>query len=149
MGEASVVSARSRCSTNTASEPPGSSSGSKTCLQAGCSRQQNSLGQGPALSQIISPRRGGAGPQLWKVPPPLHPALGETAPAHTGSAVIIRSGMSHSLQSRGLQPARLLCPWRFLQARILEWVAMPSSRGSSQPRDRTQVSHIAGEFFTV
>ena len=27
-----------------------------------------------------------------------------------------------------------------LQARILEWVAMPSSRGSSQPRDRTQVS---------
>ena len=36
-----------------------------------------------------------------------------------------------------------------LQARILEWVAMPSSRGSSQPRDRTQVSHIAGRFFTV
>ena len=35
------------------------------------------------------------------------------------------------------------------QARILEWVAMPSSRGSSQPRDQTQVSHIAGEFFTV
>ena len=34
-----------------------------------------------------------------------------------------------------------------LQARILEWVAMPSSRGSSQPRDRTQVSHIAGGFF--
>ena len=31
-----------------------------------------------------------------------------------------------------------------LQARILEWVAMPSSRGSSRPRDRTQVSRIAG-----
>ena len=29
-----------------------------------------------------------------------------------------------------------------LQARILEWVAMPSSRGSSQPRDRTQVSAL-------
>ena len=29
-----------------------------------------------------------------------------------------------------------------LQARILEWVAFPFSRGSSQPRDRTQVSHI-------
>ena len=27
-----------------------------------------------------------------------------------------------------------------LQARILEWVAMPSSRGSSQPKDQTQVS---------
>ena len=35
-----------------------------------------------------------------------------------------------------------------LQARILEWVAFPYSRGSSQPRDRTQVSHTAGEFFT-
>ena len=35
-----------------------------------------------------------------------------------------------------------------LQARILEWVAMPSSRGSSRPRDRTQVSCIAGRFFT-
>ena len=33
-----------------------------------------------------------------------------------------------------------------LQARILEWVAMPSSRGSSQPRDRIQVSRIAGRF---
>ena len=36
-----------------------------------------------------------------------------------------------------------------LQARILEWVAMPSSRGSSQPRDQTQVSCVAGRFFTV
>ena len=35
-----------------------------------------------------------------------------------------------------------------LQARILEWVAIPFSRGSSQPRDRTQVSNIAGGFFT-
>ena len=33
-----------------------------------------------------------------------------------------------------------------LQARILEWVAMPSS---SQPRDQTQVSHIAGRFFII
>ena len=35
-----------------------------------------------------------------------------------------------------------------LQVRIQEWVAIPFSRGSSQPRNRTQVSHIAGEFFT-
>ena len=35
-----------------------------------------------------------------------------------------------------------------LQARILERVAFPFSRASSQPRDRTQVSHIAGGFFT-
>ena len=36
-----------------------------------------------------------------------------------------------------------------LQARILEWVAMPFSRGSSGSRDWTQVSWIAGSFFTV
>ena len=36
-----------------------------------------------------------------------------------------------------------------LQARILESVAMPSCRESSQPRGWTQVSHIAGRFFTI
>ena len=35
-----------------------------------------------------------------------------------------------------------------LQARILEWVAFPFSRGSSQPREWTQVSHIAGGFLS-
>ena len=35
-----------------------------------------------------------------------------------------------------------------LQARTLEWVAFPFSKGSSQPRDQTQVSHIVGGFFT-
>ena len=35
-----------------------------------------------------------------------------------------------------------------LQARILEWVAFPFSKGSSQPRDQNQVSRIAGRFFT-
>ena len=34
-----------------------------------------------------------------------------------------------------------------LQARILEWIAFPFSRVYSQPRDLTQVSHIAGSFF--
>ena len=37
---------------------------------------------------------------------------------------------------------------RILQARILEGVTVPFSRGSSQPRDRTQVSQTAGGFFT-
>ena len=36
-----------------------------------------------------------------------------------------------------------------LQARILEWVAIPFFRGSSQPRDWTWVSCIAGRFFTM
>ena len=35
-----------------------------------------------------------------------------------------------------------------LQARVLEWVAFPCSRGSSQPRDRIQVSRVAGGFFS-
>ena len=52
-----------------------------------------------------------------------------------------RSVMSNSLQHHGLAHG-------ILQARILEWVALPFSRGSSQPRDPTQVSHIVGGFFT-
>ena len=43
-------------------------------------------------------------------------------------------------------------PWTtfhgILQARILEWVAFPFSRGSSQPKDWTRVSRTAGGFFT-
>ena len=39
-------------------------------------------------------------------------------------------------------------PHEIIQARILERVAFPFSRGYSQPRDQTQVSHIAGGFFT-
>ena len=36
-----------------------------------------------------------------------------------------------------------------LQARKLEWISISFSRGSSQPRDRTQVSHIAGRHFNL
>ena len=35
------------------------------------------------------------------------------------------------------------------QARILEWVAIPFSRGSSPPRDQTQISCLAGRFSTI
>ena len=51
------------------------------------------------------------------------------------------------------QPCPILCDpmdctvYGILQARILEWVAFPFSRGSSQPRNQTQVSHIADRFF--
>ena len=57
--------------------------------------------------------------------------------------------MSDSLQPYELQLAKLL--HGILQAKILEWAAMPSSRESSQPRDQTRiyfVSCTAGEFFT-
>ena len=36
-----------------------------------------------------------------------------------------------------------------LQARMLEWVAIPFSRRSSQPRDQTLISGILGGFFTI
>ena len=50
-----------------------------------------------------------------------------------------------------VEPGVLQAPlsMEILQARIMEWVAMPSSRGSSQPRDWTQISFIAGRFFTI
>ena len=38
---------------------------------------------------------------------------------------------------------------RIFQARVLEWVAISFSRGSSWPRDRSRISHIAGRRFTV
>ena len=49
------------------------------------------------------------------------------------------------------QSCPILCDpmdYGILQDRILEWVAVPFSRGSSQPRDQTQISCIAGRFFT-
>ena len=48
-----------------------------------------------------------------------------------------------------MEPRQAPVSTGILQARTLEWVAMTSSRGSFQPRDWTQVSHIAGRFFTV
>ena len=74
------------------------------------------------------------------------PAL--QAPVHTSPLhSTLLHGTSHfplksfqlcpTLQPYGLQPARLFSVHGILQARILEWVAMSSSRGSSQPRDQT------------
>ena len=47
------------------------------------------------------------------------------------------------------EPTRLLSIHGILQARILKWVAITFSRGSSEPRDQTQVSYIAARFFTI
>ena len=70
--------------------------------------------------------------------------------------------LSYQSESESLVPQ--LCPTLFdsmhcslpdssvhgiLQARILEWVAIPFSRGSSQPKDQIQVSRIASRLFTV
>ena len=56
--------------------------------------------------------------------------------------------------TQGSDPGLPHCKWILYQLshqgspRILEWVAFPFSRGSSQPRDQTQVSRIAGRVFT-
>ena len=59
--------------------------------------------------------------------------------------------VSHSVVSNSLQPMDCSPPGSSVhghfQGRILEWVAIPFSRRSFQPRDQTQVSCIAGGFF--
>ena len=59
--------------------------------------------------------------------------------------------VSHSVMSNSLRPHCLpgFSVHGILQARLLEWVASSFSRGSSWPRNRTWVSHIAGRFFTI
>ena len=56
--------------------------------------------------------------------------------------VCARSVMFNSLQTPGLKPTRLLCPWDF-PGRILEWVAVSFSRGSFQPQHQTHISFIS------
>ena len=58
-----------------------------------------------------------------------------------------------SVMSNSLQPSEQYPPGSSIhgifQARVLEWVAISFSRGSSRPRDRTHVSHIAGRRFNL
>ena len=67
-----------------------------------------------------------------------------------------KSGGGSALVAKSCPP--LTIPWTvacqapvhgILQARILEWVAISSSRGSSRPRNWTQVSHISGRHFNL
>ena len=66
---------------------------------------------------------------------------------YQNAAAVSRPAVSDSLWPHGLQPARLLCPW-VSQARVLEWGARPSSRASSQARDQTRISCLAGRLLT-
>ena len=72
-------------------------------------------------------------------------------PSTTSFAMLCAELLSHV--QRFVTPWTVACQaplsMGILQARILEWVAMPSSKRSSQPRDGTQFSRIAGGFFTV
>ena len=97
-------------------------------------------------------------PQSFRVkpePPAGTEAEGKAA-AWRGSRAVCRNGLSSLVESK-VKVAQS-CPTLgdpmnytvhgILQARILEWVTYPFSKGSFQPRDRTQVSRNAGRFFT-
>ena len=66
-------------------------------------------------------------------------------------SLLASESVSHSVMSNSLRPHGHpgSSVHGILQARILEWVAVPFSRGSSWPRDQTQVSCIAGIVLTV
>ena len=57
--------------------------------------------------------------------------------------------VSHSLQSHGLYSLPSSSFHGFFQGRILEWVAIPFSRGYFQPRNQAWISCTAGRFFTI
>ena len=62
-----------------------------------------------------------------------------------------KTSISHSVMSDSATPWTIACllVHGILQARTLEWVAIPFSNWSSQPRDQTHVSCIASGFFTI
>ena len=60
-----------------------------------------------------------------------------------GMQCSVTSVVSDSFQTSGLYVARQAPVQKILQARILEWVAMPSSKGSSRPRYQTCISYVA------
>ena len=61
--------------------------------------------------------------------------------------LVVPESESHSVVSNSLRPMDYRVHG-ILQARILEWVAVPFSSVYSQPRDQTQVYHMAGGFLT-
>ena len=71
-----------------------------------------------------------------------HPLKPETVVTPLSLVLHVRLVMSSSLRSHGHEPVR-----EIFQARMLEWAAISSSRGSSQPKDRTSVSCIGRQIL--
>ena len=99
----------------------------------------------PVLGRSHMPQRNWA-----RVPPLLSPSAATTE-THAPGAISLIQSLSHVRLFATPWTTALQAPLSMgiLQARILEWIAIPVSRGSSQPRDQTQVSCIASGFFTV
>ena len=103
----------------------------------------------PTFMNLQPPSLAFPHPQL--TPPPPAPALATPYPK--------QSQPSLPLKVKSLSRVRLCDPvdcslpgssvHGIFQARVLEWVAISFSRGSSRPRDRTQFSLIVGRRFTV
>ena len=120
---------------------------------------------GLSPSHILTPLR--LTEILWSIIILLHRIDNEDAGEETESHILkilisppqIISGLSE--EAKSLSRVRIFAtPWtvcslpgssihRLFQARVLEWVAISFSRGSSQPRDRTWVSRPAGRHFTI
>ena len=66
-----------------------------------------------------------------------------------GKVKVLVSQPCLTLRPNGLYNHQSSSVHGILQVRILNWVAIPFSRGSSHPRDQTWVSCIAGGFFTI
>ena len=76
----------------------------------------------------------------------LSSLVGELRP-HTQVKVLVAQSCG-TLRPHRLSPATASSVRGISQARVLEWVAIRFSRGSSPLRDRMWVSHIAGRLFT-
>ena len=96
----------------------------------------------------------------WRIPGTGGPggllSMGLHRVGHDRSDLATTAAKSFQLCLTGCNPMDCSLPGSsvhgILQARILKWVAMPSSRGSFQPRDQTHIvceSCIAGRFFTA
>ena len=90
--------------------------------------------------------------KLMDCSPPGSSVHGDSPPKNTG--VGCHALLQGIFSTQGSDPGLSHCKQILYQLshqgspRILEWVACPFSRGSSRPRDQTQVSHIASRFFT-
>ena len=143
------------------------------CLKGASSLDDTSLGR------ALSPHQRSRELSLLFVPGLLPPALSSALVASTGCHILLppswlffsflsfflftsdsNINIKEKKESEVSQSCLTLCGpmdcsppgssvHGILQARILEWVAIPFSRASSQPRDPTWVTCIAGRFFTI
>ena len=116
--------------------------------------QRGSLGGEPVITKLVpllpdfqSPLQC---PRTSSLPPPLR-SLPHSF--RVGVLTLLRAVLSRSVVFEFASPwivaRQAPLSMGILRAGILEWVTMSSSRGSSQPRDQTQVSRLAGGFFAI